>query len=58
MGANSCIGDEACRLSGPGAIGKNACRGVRACAGATGPIADNTCNGNPDRVTGKGVCEP
>ena len=30
VGDNSCVGDFACALSGPGAIGKGACKGDRA----------------------------
>ena len=55
VGDNSCIGDEACTLSGSGAIGKSACQGDRACFNADGPIAAGTCNG--PSVGGKGVCE-
>jgi len=40
-----------------GAIGTNACNGDNACANNPGPIAAGTCNGDPDPVTGLGVCE-
>ena len=43
--------------SGPGDTGKDACRGDRACYDNPGPIAAGTCNGPPDPVTGKGVCD-
>jgi hypothetical protein len=50
------VGESACENAGPGAIGKQACSGDRACFGNPGPIKAFDCVGPPDPA-GKGICE-